>query len=411
MSLAKLFIDLKPGENVFSLLSRAHILSGSSSALLTLKRYTAHRGYVPLSDLPTNLLNIKDSLGLNISVEDVIAKHTLFELYKPFLNAQRQSYVKEGMKYTGAVKSRVGLLKSHCGACNQLAYCEECIKGDISNIGFPYWRREHMIRGVNICSIHKKPLKVINTEFTELGIRNLQIPSPNIGKQVKVDEKNFEKFHYLSCQVESLIHMGLGETFKFDSYIRLLNEHNLTTKYNHVRIRDLEIIVENWLRPLKYLSPFDNLFYALEVERSWVANLVNGKESMHHPLKHFILWGALNCDISQILTVVNQKTIQLDLPLTRKRKIEIEKDKIVDLLKQFSSITKVSKILGCSVTTLIVLMNKYGILYKGKPKKITNETLKRVKELVLSGAKTKDIAKKLKISICSVNRIKRAINA
>jgi hypothetical protein len=172
----------------------------------------------------------------------------------------------------------------------------------------------------------------------------------------------------------------------------------------------LEAGVENWLRPLKYLAPFDNLYYALGVDRSWVANLVSGRENMHHPLKHFILWGSLNCDISQILTVINLKATQLDLPLTRKRKIEIEKGKITSLLKKFSSITKVSKILGCSVTTLIVLMNKYGISYKGKPKKITEETLKRVKELSLSGAKTKDISSKLKISICSVNRIKRALN-
>jgi hypothetical protein len=407
MSLGALPIELKPDENIFSLISRAHILSGSKSPLKTLKTCTTHRGFAPLSSLPTNLLALKENLRIRQPIEILIRNHTLFNLYRPFLTQDRQRFVIDGMKYCGAVKSRMGLLKSHCGANDQLAYCDHCYEDDIYKYGFPYWHREHMLTGTMICYLHRCPLKVLNLSLMPLGRRNLQLPGAVTSIHISATNEN--KLLFIAEQIADLTHENFISHIGVGSYKALLRECGLLTSCNHVRIKELNRIAQEWLKPLRSVVPYDNLYYALDVERNWVANLVAGKENLHHPLKHIILWGVLCHDCYSILPLINHEAIQMELPLNKKKKFDISKEDIISLQKRFISVTAIAQHLKCSVTTLLVSMNKFGIPHQTKAKKISSETYSQVNFLVSCGRSSREVAQILNLSISSVNRIKRIL--
>ncbi len=66
------------GESVYSILSRLHVLEGSTSPLVTLKKWTGVRGYKPLSGLPTHLSKFANQLSLPDGPMRLIRAHTHF---------------------------------------------------------------------------------------------------------------------------------------------------------------------------------------------------------------------------------------------------------------------------------------------------------------------------------------------
>jgi hypothetical protein len=171
-------ISVKPlkSESIFSILTRAHIALGSLSPLDTLRSITGKRGYKPLSGLPTELGKIRASLRIDPSVDELISEHTHYNFFLPFIPPERREYIRSAMIWSGSVKSRLGILKSHCGAAEKLSYCTNCAIADINRYGFAYWHNEHMINGMTFCPIHQVNLVStlpVDSKFQE---RNLFLP-------------------------------------------------------------------------------------------------------------------------------------------------------------------------------------------------------------------------------------------
>lgn len=402
----EIFITPKPSETIFSMLSRAHIISAATTPLLTLKNLTGHRGYKPLSSLPSNVKLVCERIHLDDPPEVVIRKHTLFNLYRPVLPPRRQEFVLQGMLNSGAVKSRLGLLKSHCGAADQLAYCSACAKSDIYTYGYTYWRREHMLVGVEVCHLHKLSLTKIILQHDKYGTRNLQLPGCE--KCVRDwSSSQFRKLCYISEQVALMTNMDVNVFIDSTSYLTLLKPYNLVTQSLHIRMKVLQKIVRDWLESIADVEPFNELFSALAIERNWVANLVAGREGMHHPLKHIILWGALDLDYHAVIELL-QASKQFTLSLTSSAKPEITKDLLAEAVGKYRSARGTARFLNCSVSTVLVLMEKFGLSPKRKPKKLSSGIIEQILILTSEGKSTSTIAKSLGLSIPTVNRVKRS---
>lgn len=401
-----IFLTPKPRETIFSILTRAHILSGCISPLISLRKFTGHRGYKPLSSLPSNLNVICSSLHLETKPEVIIKNHTLFPLYRHFLPIHRWDFVMQGMLDSGATKSRMGLLKSHCGAADQLAYCYECVKDDIFKFGFPYWHREHMLVGVEFCHLHKLPLTKISMEQSRFGTRCLQLPGED-NLLTSRSEIQIDRLCFVAEQIALIINSKSDIFIDAHSYYQLLAEKNLLTKSSHLRMKALQILVSEWLSPLTGVEPFDELLNALNVERNWVANLVAGKEGMHHPFKHIALWGALDINFLTLIQSL-QKVEQLPLPLTFMTKPEITKEFLQAAISQCGTATATAHFLNCSTQTVLAHMEKFGFSPKRKPKKLDQKIIEKILELSSKGISTAKIASELKLSVSTINRIERA---
>lgn len=399
-------VEPKIRETIFSVLARARIRSGIRNPLDALKLLTGVRGYRPLSSLPNRLLDIRSLLGIEKSVEEIIDNNTLFNVYKPFISARREQFILDGMKNIGSIKSRMGVLKSHCGAADQLAYCSRCREQDIFHDGFAYWRREHMLCGIYCCYIHQVPLNIVDSIGQKYGTRFLILPDG--GQSHFFTESQETKLLFIADQVARLANTDLPYKVNPYSYLPLLRTAGLVTTANHIRIRNLEKSVQGWISPLKELFPFNQLYDALSVERSWVANLVAGREGMHHPLKHIILWGALESDLRSLEHSMDVSLSQLPLRLTIKSKDQLIKEHVLEALERFRTASNAAKHLNCSTTTLLVSMRKFGIPFKGKPKILTNAVISEALNLLSSGKSTAEVAASSKLSVSTVNRLKRA---
>lgn len=399
-------VQPKLGETTFSVLARARIRSGMRSPLDALKLLTGVRGYRPLSSLPNRLLGIRSLLGIEKSVEDIIDENTLINVYRPFLSVRREQFIVDGMKSVGSIKSRVGLLKSHCGAADQLAYCPRCREQDIFHDGFAYWRREHMLCGIYICCTHQTPLNIVDVTKQKYGTRFLFLPDG--GESQLFSDIQVNRLIFIAEEVARLASSKLISKINPNSYLPLLGAAGLVTAANHIRIQNLQERVKEWMTPIKELFPFNQLYKALLVERSWVANLVAGKEGMHHPLKHIILWGALESDLESLQHYMDESLSQLPLNLYSKSKVQLTEEHVREALDKFRTASSAAKHLDCCTTTLLVSMKMFGIHFKTKPKILTDETVSQVLYYCSLGKSTADIADALKISVSSVNRLKRA---
>jgi hypothetical protein len=398
---------IKPnnGETIFSLLTREHVMSGRISPLVSLKEMTGHRGYKPLSSLPSFLGVICQKLDLGISHNEVINRHTLFNLYQPFLNPERRQFVIDGMIGSGATKSRMGLLKSHCGAADQLAYCCECAKTDIERLGFAYWHREHSLVGVEICPWHGVTLTKIEIESEKYGARNLQLP----GNEPTVNfwtQEQYERLSYIAQQISIILNSHSEIYITASNYQHLLKAEQLVTASNHIRIRALKTKVISWLKPLSQIGVYKQLFSALNVERDWTANLVAGRDGLHHPLKHIVLLGAIGSDYQSFMDVLNGGE-QLSLELNHAPRRSFTLDALLNICQGSMSARQASKVLGCSVNTALVLLQKSGLSPNRRPKKLTSCIIEKILDMSARGYSTRLIATETDLSISTINRVRR----
>ncbi|MBI3771783.1 MAG: TniQ family protein [Gammaproteobacteria bacterium] len=394
------------GESVYSVLTRIHVLEGNASPLATLKAWTGVRGYKPLSGLPTHLEVLAKELSLPEGPMRLIRAHTHFPLYAHFLSVERQKLLIAGMLHAGAPKSRVGLLRNYMGACDRRRYCPTCNELDIERHGVALWRREHTLSGIMVCPEHKSPLLELSSSG-RYGERHLALPG--LGGRVSIpnDDGVKNRLSYIAREVKILMERPVTALINGSVYRRLFREVGLVTKNGRVRQRRLERLVAEWMRPLENAVGFDRLVAGLKLERSWVAELVDSNDELHHPVKHIILWGTLGINSNDVLNTASALGEQLELALGAYKPIELTRDLIEEILTVTKSFRGAAKLLDVDVTTLMVAAESSGMNVSRRPKKITCE-LRSVIADEPHSVPSRILASRYNVSVGTINRIRRA---
>lgn len=146
-------------ELLYSLVSRIHIASGSTSARKTLSELFGDSNVTIQSGMPTHLNAFTQRLnaaGLDpITSDAIILRHTLTPYYWPALRTRKQQEVTAKLYISnGGLKPLVGLLAWRLGAGLSLRWCPVCSHHDINRFGHTYWRRAHQLPGVTSCHEH-----------------------------------------------------------------------------------------------------------------------------------------------------------------------------------------------------------------------------------------------------------------
>jgi len=389
-------------------LARYHILSGEKNPLQTYKLLTGKRGYKPLSGLPTKLNRLKNLVFPDHTVEELIDGHTHFNYYAPFISKERRFLILKAMKESGATKSRLGLLRNHIGAAEPLRYCESCYRGEITENGFPYWHREHLLPSVFVCPYHEEPLKEVDLSRINYHERAPLLPGNGYSVIQQVSEVAFKKLVIVSQQTLAMLNSKLDGRIDQGTYRKLLRFHNFVTGDGHIRQKELYALVDTWLSDLTQLTIFNHLRDSLKVERSWLSTMVADKREFHHPIKHLIVLGALGLTYNDAIYTAMEEAKQLELVYEFKGVKKLTREDIVKSISSEGSLTRAAKKLGCCLTTLIVEMEKNGISYNRKTQYITEQLKRRLLTKAKGGMKTSDLASYFKISVSSVNRILRS---
>ena len=150
------FPHFYPDELVYSLLARYYDHTGYLVYRCAAEELFANSACRP-NPAFINLYT-DDALGCltrNISMEEVILRHTMLPAYR-FLSAERlqrafQSLMKMDVDYYNALP----LPNNVNGKKRFLRYCSICVNADREAYGECYWHRMHQIVDINICPEHR----------------------------------------------------------------------------------------------------------------------------------------------------------------------------------------------------------------------------------------------------------------
>lgn len=403
------FLKLQKDESVYSILARAHCIIGNKNPLQTLSTVTGIRGFKPMSGLPTHLLGIKNNLKLVKSTLDIINQNTHYPLYKHFLIPSRREAIIEAMCGSGSVKSRIGLLRNHLGAAEALRYCDSCVMHDFDCNGFAYWHREHSLSWMYFCPYHGNVLKSVNYDMRDYTERILILPSGGVTLRLPGNASPHSKLMEIAVDAMYLFNKNkeLDVSIGFENYSRLLSEKGICSSTGRINQRDVLFAVSSWLKDLNKLPGFENLFWSLQVERSWAAVICSKNSGFHHPLKHMILLRSFGLSIAELFeTHGSHEQQSIYFPITKKSKPKDEQ--ILTEIRNCKSLREAATRLKIDVTTLCCEANRLKIPYTRRTKSITEKIVQSVIARVNNGQPSSVVAKALNISVTTVNRIKRS---
>jgi len=176
-----IYIKPFPDESFYSIISRYALINGISS-LFSLKKILINKdkNNSRLASHDTILLIRIFSKITETPLDNLINKHTLLSLYRPF------SYVNCKQSSIRFINKVFNIQGDGCS----LRLCEECYLEDISRHGVAYWHRSHSVPYINFCHIHKTRLKYRRVSDV---VTNGKLFMPDI----KMTECNFDDGAYI----------------------------------------------------------------------------------------------------------------------------------------------------------------------------------------------------------------------
>lgn len=159
-----------PGEWWYSVLCRYHVRSGHSKHATTISELygghpMVHGRLIPGGDCAAILSNLPPGV---LSIDDVLANHTLLPYYTRFFAPDKKRQVWEALR-AGRGSGITSVRTQMPGSIEGLKYCPSCYILDTRKHGEPFWRRVHQIPLLSYCPMHKIPLVTVPIKFARLS--------------------------------------------------------------------------------------------------------------------------------------------------------------------------------------------------------------------------------------------------
>ena len=159
-----------PGEWWYSALCRYHVRSGHSKHATTINELygghpLVHGRLVPSGDCTAVLFNLPPGV---LSIDDVLANHTLLPYYTRFFQADKKRQVWETLR-AGRGSGITSVRTQMPDGVEGLKYCPTCYLLDTEKHGEPFWHRVHQIPLLPLCPMHRTPLIAVPVKFTRLS--------------------------------------------------------------------------------------------------------------------------------------------------------------------------------------------------------------------------------------------------
>lgn len=148
----------RPDELLYSVFARYAVHTGIVSPKQCLDDLFNCRTAVATVDLPSHLNAFCNNAAhlWDISVDDLIYRHTLFPLYAPFVPDKRRHSAMSHMRSNkgGAQHMELGVAASIVKPPVHMRYCPTCLTNQQMRFGEYYWPRAWHVAGVNVCALH-----------------------------------------------------------------------------------------------------------------------------------------------------------------------------------------------------------------------------------------------------------------
>lgn len=285
-----------PGETLYSLIARQHMLWGHRLTGQTAKALFGHdrRGYQ--HDFPGHLAElVARTHGPLGDAPSLALDRTLLRYYRPFLSeAHEQAFVTAmGGASVAHVRRRLIAARPGPRSHHHLKACVQCIEDDRERTGWSYWHMDHQYPGAWICPRHALPLRSISSRANRYDRIAWQCPSadrllPSPISGAGADEfKSCARFARLVGDVvdrRPVVRIGFEALNA--CYVAALDERGLVSVGGRVSIGAAASQLLSHVRPLRLLPGLEMLPCNVDRASAQLAKLLAPAGSVFHPLLH-----------------------------------------------------------------------------------------------------------------------------
>lgn len=300
-----------PDETIHSVLSRYARLCGGSSRKAAFAGERAATSFTQNVAFPSRLADLVEALprGTDLSVAQLIKRHTVLPYYAPFLTNDQLQHAQASM--TGESKGlmlKLGINASRIEGASRVRFCPVCLNEDISRVGAAYWHRVHQLPGVLVCPHHGQMLKVVDPSWYSRNSRQLNLPDDDDvqGHAIQLDAAldTLPTLHQIalnSLQLLDLELSPLSATAVRSCLLRGAAELDLTSGATHrLDLRRLAAYMANFFKGLPAAWEYSALRESpADLPATWVTKLLRRPRGTHHPLKYIVLASALRVDLAR----------------------------------------------------------------------------------------------------------------
>jgi len=327
------FPQIYSDELVYSWLARYYVRSGYS-AYIDAIRDLFEKVVRPDVEL-FNRFNEEALLVITsqISMRDLIMKHTMYPYYARFLPMERRQKAYEAMANMEPTGHNLLPFPQNRGEIREdrrVRYCPLCVRQDRKKYGETYIHRMHQMVGINICPDHHCMLK--NSEILIAGkvSPKLHVIDQMVGDEsVEMcdDEKNVSLAEYVFRVFDADIEMDNPVQAGDFIHSKMAN-----TKYRSQRgqLRNISVLMQD------YCDFYGKINYGIIYD--WqMQKLLNNKKYLTIEV----------CQVGMVLGIKPEELVSMKLP---KKSQEEEFDELVKKLhKQGISYPKIAEQLGASL--------------------------------------------------------------
>lgn len=374
-----------PGETLFSLVSRHHIISGNCLPSQTCLQMFGHPKQGSAHDFPCRVGEFIRRTGGELGdANQVVRKHTVLPYYFPYRSPADTEHAVAAVCYggVGGLKGRLGILSSRLGASHQLKACAKCAAEDRDLHRVAYWHLEHQWPGCWVCPRHSSPLRYALYKVNGAGRFHWLLPFDS-DHALGIDPGYFEELRSELIGLVDCAHglTSLEENFYFDSavlcstYLGKLIEMDCAFVSGRIKPKDVICVLEKVCAPLSRVRGFETLNCIGLPLLNQFSRLLQLGAGPAHPLRHFLLVLALFGDWTSFMAAYRLKLEKAD------RQCEIpdifssyasresaeqqaklhRKFKLIEAVKSGLSPTAAAKTHGVSVATAMTWLAAVGI--------------------------------------------------
>lgn len=230
------FPSFYPDELVYSILARYYTRTGYMCYIFAAEDLFVAKTVRPDADFLN--LYTPDALAMltrELTIEQIVEKHTMFSCYGRFLNKERRNKAFQALvQMQGNYHNLLPMPKQKNGEGRYLRYCPVCAKEDRTKYGETYWHRIHQMPGIHVCPVHgcylvESAVKISGKASPDLVAAELIVP----GKYANSVCKN-----PLECQLATYMKEVFQTEIDLESEVtvgRYLHSRLEETSYRSVR--------------------------------------------------------------------------------------------------------------------------------------------------------------------------------
>lgn len=338
-----------PDELWWSALARHMDILGRTSLVPRHVGLAGNRRSLGSPLFPRQLDTLLASLGVDLTPEQAIERHSMLPLVRPFFKARKAQHAIAAMRGNGNAETALGLAPMKDYPLT-LRLCRICWERDRAEFGAALWRRSHQAPGAIVCYEHECPLST-----TAVSCRAKQYVALTSADSIRAETSP----------------IGVPESHRADVIRLATNMHTLLSQpapavdqgqlaqLYRTRLREMELIDDfDRLRLTTFteafIDRFDPLLTAIGYGRPdalqrdhWLARLVREPRSEASPLSHVLLMQFLDLEVLTALAEASQlerytgRHCAPTLPMRRSKRVTEEK--VMDKREEWLALRKAAQ--------------------------------------------------------------------